>query len=248
MRIVSIGGLALFMLTSLVVSIRLFALWRTTRKVPELLLATALFSSGFLAYAVGTLSKLLTTASVDVRLTLTLIMLAIECSGMVALIAFAVRVFHPGKKAAMAFAALLCGCIAAGVCGEVLSGEIMRYTDSEPIYGPYVPLGLGARGLGPAWMAFECFRYHAKLRRQRALGLVSRLVVDRVLSWGVGIGATAVAYGFSVTHRLIYGTGLREHDWALAIVSLLALLSALCIAFAFFPPNRYRRWAASTES
>ena len=244
MRFASLLPLALFMLTSLVVSIRLVVLWRQTRKLPELLLATALFSTGFLAYAVGTASKLLTTASVDTRRSLTMIMMTIECIGIVALIAFALRVFHRGKKWPAAFAALLCAFVAAAVCAEVLSGEFLRYTDSERISGLYVPLGLAARGSGPAWMAFECFRYYAKLRRQLAIGLVPRLVVDRVLAWGIGIGASTLAYAFTVGHRLTYGTGIQEHDWAVGTVSLLALISSLCIAFAFFPPQRYRRWAS----
>ena len=244
MRLISLAPLALFMITSLVVSVRLVVLWRKTRKLPELLLATAMFSCGFLAYAVATALKLLTSGSTDLRLPLSVTMLTIECIGIVALIGFALQVFHRGKKWAMAVALLLCALLIAAVSAEVLTGEILRYSDSTPMAGPYIPLGLAARGSGPTWMAFECFRYHAKLRRQRALGLVPRLVVDRVLAWGIGIGASAIAYAFAIGHRLVYGTGLRDHDWALSTVSVLALVSSLCIAFAFFPPKRYRRWAS----
>ena len=127
--------------------------------------------------------------------------------------------------------------------GEIISNEYLRYSDSQPISGPYVPLGLAVRGAGPTWMAIECFRYYAKLRRQLALGLATPLVVHRVLLWGIGIGASAIAYAFSVGHRLVYGTGLREHDWAVTTVSLLALISAVSIGLAFFPPAPYRRWA-----
>jgi len=244
MRLLAVAPLALFMITSLVVSVRLVMLWQRTRKLPELLLATAMFSSGFLAYAVATALKLLVPGSLELRRWLSLTMLTIECVGIVALIGFARQVFHRGKKWATAFAILLCALLALAVSAEVLTGEILRYSDSYPITGPYVPLGLAARGSGPAWMAFECFRYHAKLRRQRALGLVPRLVVDRVLAWGIGIGASAIAYAFAIGHRLLYGTGLRDHDWALGVASLLALISSLCIAFAFFPPKSYRRWAS----
>jgi hypothetical protein len=248
MKAVSLVGLALFMLTSLVVGLRVLALWRTTRKLPELLLAIALLSTGFISYALATVGKLFVSGSEDLRRVLTLLGLVSECSGIGALIAFAWNVFHKHEKWAAFLASLLVAAILAAVFGEIYSDQILRYSDSEQISGPYLPLGLALRGTGPAWMSFECLRYHAKLRRQLALGLVSPLVVHRVLLWGVGIGASAIAYVLSVVHRIVYGTGLRAHDWALGTVSFLALISAICIGVAFFPPAAYRRWAEKNQN
>lgn len=247
MKLVALAGIAVFMLTSLVVGLRVLALWWRTRKLPELLLAIALLCVGFFAFAVGTAGKLLIEATFEVRSGLTLLGLVTEYTGTAALIAFAWRVFHPRESWAAAFTALLVCCMIGAATGEILSGEYMRYSDPQQISGPWVPLGLAARGAGPTWMAFECFRYFIKLRRRLQLGLAEPLVVHRVALWGIGIGASALAYVGSISHRLVYGTGLREHVWAISGISVLAMISAVSIFVAFFPPSAYRRWAQGSS-
>jgi len=241
-KVVSLLGLAWFMLTALVVSSRLLALSWRTRKLPELLLGLAVLCVGFLAFAVGTAGKLLLVGTPALRSSMTIVGLFIECSGQLALVAFSWRVFHPRSTAASAFGAVLAVFILAAFVGEIYSGQYLRYSDSLRSLGPFVPLGQIARGSAPAWMSFECFRFHRQLRRRLAIGLAEPMVVNRVVLWGVGIGATAVGYGFTTVHRLVYGLGLKEHVWAISTVSALGMVSAICLGTAFFPPAAYRRW------
>lgn len=242
MKPVAVACVALFMITSLIVGLRVLGRWQKTRKLPELLLAIALLSVGFFSFAVGTLGKLLIEANEPTKRALTILGLSIECVGVLALTAFAWRVFHPEKKWALSVALLLASAVGAAFLGELSSGEYFRYADSQLISGPYVPLGLAARGAGPAWMALECFRYYGMLKRRARLGLAEPFVVHRVLLWGIAIGASALAYITSIAHRLIYGTGLREHEWAVSMVAGFALVSAVGIALAFTPPRKYRVW------
>jgi len=235
MKVVALICLGSFMITSLIVGIRVAMLFSRTRKLPELLLSIALLFTGFLAFAVGTTAKIFVEGTEPLRRALVLAGLGTECVGVMALVAFSWRVFHPKSRAGTVFAVLVAAFIGAALIGEVSSDQYLRYSDSIPISGPWVPLGLAARGCGPAWVAFECFRYHAKLRKRARLGLAEPVVVRRVAAWGIALGASALAYVTSVTHRLVYGTGLREHDWAVALVSVLALVSAVGIALAFFP-------------
>lgn len=235
-------GLVLFMLTALVVGARVLLLHRATRKLPELLLGTALILVGFLCYAVGTAAKIWVPADESTRAFLTAVGLAIECLGQMALILFSWRVFHATERWAKLVAAALVSAIGFALAGELASGEYRRYADLTPISGPWVPLGLSARGAAPAWMAIECLAFYRKARRRLAIGLAEPIVVNRALLWGVGIGASALGYVVSVAHRLIYGTGLRAHELALGLVSALALVAAACISLAFFPPEAYRRW------
>lgn len=243
MKLLSLAGVVLFMLASLGVGARLLALYARSRKLPELLLGSALLCVGFLAYAVGTAGKLLLEATPETRSLLTILGLSIECVGHLSLVAFSWRVFHPRSRAAAGFAVLLALFICGTLAAEVSSGQHLRYSDLEPISGPELPLALSARASAPAWMALECFRFHAQLRRRLAIGLADPLVVQRVLLWGVGIGASALAYAGTVAHRLVFGTGLRVHVWALSSVSVLGTIAAVCIGLAFFPPSAYRRWA-----
>jgi len=242
MSLLSVGGVLLFMLTSLVIGSRIFALWVRTRRLPELLLAIAMLAVGFVAYAVGTAGKILVEGTPEQRAAFTLVGLSIECVGHVALIAFSWRVFHPKNARAGAFAGALVALIAVALVGEIRSGQFLRYSDMQPMEGPWLVLGLAARGAAPGWMAFECFRLHRRLRLRLRIGLADPLVVNRVLLWGLGIGATAAGFATSIVHRLMYGTGLRAHVWALTLVSGLATVAALCLALAFFPPAAYRRW------
>ncbi len=111
--------------------------------------------------------------------------------------------------------------------------------------GPWIPLGLATRGLAPSWIAFECFRFHAQLRRRVRIGLADPLVMHRVGLWGVAMTACALAYAVPIAHRLIYGTGIREHLWAISAVSALAMITAVSLWFAFLPPLKYREQMAS---
>ncbi len=242
MIVLSLAGLALFMLTALVVGLRLFGLFLRTRRLPELLLSVALLCVGFLPFAVGTAAKLLVTGSEGARFGFTIAGLVVETAGVLSLVAFAWRVFHADRAWAKVVAAVLAAAMVAAVAGEIGSGQLLRYSDAEPISGPIIPLALAARGLGPAWVSVECLRYHGMLRRRLRLGLAEPLVVHRVLLWGTALGASALGYAATVAHRIAFGTGLREHVWAVGLVSLLAMVSACGIALAFFPPARYRAW------
>jgi len=240
-KVVTLFGVALFMLTSAVVGIRLLWLYRQTRKLPELLMAIALLCSGFLAFAVGTAGKVLVEGAPSLRSSLTLLGLSIEYVGDAAMALFAWRVFHADKRWARGMIGLLALFGAVGFAGEVLSGEYLRYADSAPIQGPWIPLGLAARSLAPTWLAVECLRFHAQLRRRVRIGLADPLVMHRVGLWGTAMASSAVAYVVPIVHRLVYGTGLREHVWAISIVSALAMVAAVCLGIAFFPPRAYRR-------
>jgi len=213
---------------------------RRTRELPELLLGIALITVGFLCYAIGTAAKLLFSASEPTRGLFTMLGLGLEGLGQLPLIGFAWRVFHPRSRVAAVVAVALGLGIIGAFSGEVGSGQFLRYSDSVPAEGPWVPLGLLARGTAPAWMAFECLRFHRQLRRRLSVGLADPLVVNRVALWGWAMAASAMAYVTSLVHRALYGTGVREHLAAVSLVSALAMVAAVCLGLAAFPPRWYR--------
>ncbi|MEZ4220119.1 MAG: hypothetical protein R3B13_04250 [Polyangiaceae bacterium] len=244
MKVASLAGLLLFMVTALAIGTRLIFLHLRTRKLPELLMALALLCTGFLAYAVGTVGKLVGSASPETVATLVLVGLGIEYVGVISMTLFAWKVFHSDDRHGQVVAAAVTFAMALSLFGEVATEEYMRYGDTLRAQGPWIPLGLAARSLAPAWLAFECLRFHGKLRRRARIGLAEPLVVHRVGLWGIAMAASALAYVVPIAHRLVYGTGLREHVWALSIVSLLAMVAAICLGIAFFPPKKYRSRAS----
>lgn len=241
MKLFSALGVGLFMITSAAVGARLLLLWRRTRELPELLLTVALWCTGVLGFALGMIARLSAAAGGSA----TPIAVAALCSeyvGCGALAAFAWRVFHPRDAWAKALCGVLVVLLLGALVAEIASGQYVHYTDGSRISGPIVPLAIAARGLGPAWVSLECFRYHALLRRRLKLGLAEIAVVHRIALWGAAAAATAAGYAIAVVHRTVFGTGLQAHVWALDSVSLLAFVSAIGVGLAFFPPRFYRRW------
>src|ERR1043165_5159287 len=133
MKVVALICLGSFMITSLIVGIRVAMLFSRTRKLPELLLSIALLCTGFLAFAVGTTAKLFVEGTASLRRTLVLAGLSTECIGVLALVAFAWRVFPPKSPAATAFALLVATLIGGALIGEVSTDQFLRYSDSIPI-------------------------------------------------------------------------------------------------------------------
>ncbi|MFW6023259.1 MAG: hypothetical protein ACOC9O_00810 [Myxococcota bacterium] len=224
------------------VGLRLLRLWSITHLLPELLLAIGLLCTGLLGFAVEMLAKVAPGVPERAQLALALVGLAGEYAGAVALIVFARKVFHPRARWAGALAWLTVVALVAALLGEWLSEQYLHYVDAQPIEGPYVPLGIAARGFAPAWMAIDAFRYHGLIRRRARIGLAEPLVVHRVALWGTASAASAIGHAVGVTHRAIWGTGLEAHTWSLNLVAGLAFVSAACIGLAFFPPPVYRRW------
>ena len=242
MKALSILGVGLFMLTSAAVGGRLLLLWRRTRELPELLLTIALWCTGVLGFALGMVARLSVAGGGTNEMPIAVAALCSEYVGCAALVAFAWRVFHPKEVWAKALCGALLVLLLGALVAEIASGQFVHYSDGSRITGPIVPLALATRGLGPAWVSFECFRYHALLRRRLKLGLAEISVVHRIAAWGTASLATALGYAISAVHRAVFGTGLQAHAWALGSVSLLAFVSAIGLGLAFFPPRFYRRW------
>lgn len=239
MRIVSLTGLVLFMLVSLAVGGRL--LWRGGRnRVPELLMGVALFCAGFLAFALGTAGKLFLDASETTRMGLTILGLSLEYVGNIAMALFAWRVFHRRSMIAMAVTTLFALAVCTALTLEITTGEYLRYSDAIATEEPWIPLALVVRAFAPGWLSFECFRFHASLRKRLRLGLAKRIVVHRVALWGVAMLCVTAGYSVSIVHRLLFGTGIAAHPWAVASVATGLLVAAVALGWAFFPPQGYR--------
>jgi hypothetical protein len=234
---ISVAGLLLSMVASLVVGSRVLALWWRTRKLPELLLAVATLCVGFIAYAVGTAGKILVEGTPELRASFTLIGLSIECIGHVALVAFSWRVFRPREAWAGGLAGLADGADCRGARRRGRLGRAASLLRHDPHLG-----ALGALRARRPWRGAHLDGHRVlpapfQVAPAPAHRLAEPLVVNRVLLWGVAIGCPALGFAVSVAHRLVYGTGLRAHVWALSTVSLLATVSAVALSLAFLSPQ-----------
>ena len=90
-----------------------------------------------------------------------------------------------------------------------------------------------------AWAGYECFNYHAMLKKRVALGLSDSMTAHRFWLWGIASLATVTTIGLDLAFWLTSGASLASHPIGLHTMSLLGVVGVVSIALAFFPPAAY---------
>jgi hypothetical protein len=230
-------GFASFIAVSLVVGVRLLALARRTRKLPELAIGLDLVLAGAIGYSLllAAESLHLLPAPLDGLGSFAGVLGISVGSGFVAL--FSRQVFRPSDRGSRAALVAVVAWLALGVYGSwgLHVGRVS--TGVGGWLGHWAPnLGiLAAYG----WSTFESLRYYALMRRRVRLGIADPLVANRFLLWGLGtLAVSAVALLHLVAQLL--GTYELPPSFV-SLVSALVLVAAVAEWLAFFPPAAYRR-------
>lgn len=228
MQIVGVLGFAAFTLVSFAVGLRALGIGVRSRQLPELTLGGALVLSG----GIGGVLVLLGRAGGGVGGEgLIVAATSIMSVGAALLALFTWRVFRPAEAWATGVFAGLLGALAVSAVARVLTGE------TDPNHpGLFTWLGLLARMAVFAWASGEALREHAAARRRCAIGLSDPLVANRLLLWGVGLGAAFFIWVNSAVQLLRRNS---EPMWLL--IAVLGLTCAGALWLAFFPPEAYRR-------
>jgi hypothetical protein len=234
-ELLGLVGFGSFLAVSFAVGVRLVALARRTRRLPELAIGLNCLLAGSFGYALllAAESLRLLPSPQDGWASFAGVACISAGAGCVAL--FSRRVFRPGAWAAGAALVLLAGWLALGVWGS----WVLHVEDAAG--GPGVWLGRWAPNLGLlaayAWAGAEPLRYRARLRRRARLGFGDPLVANRMLLWGAGTVAIA---SIALLHLAAQLAGHYELPPALVgPVSLCALAAAATQWLAFLPPRGY---------
>lgn len=237
---VAIGFVA-FMVSSLVIGVRLLVLWHRTRRLPELLIACGILGIGPVGFAFtlgakssGETLPALASACFAAALLST-------AGGAFATAIFNWRVFRPDVPALP----LLVGAVAlAFVAAFLWEAVATGFADPNAAgYGFRLQTTLSTAIL--LWGAAESLRYFTMMRRRARLGLADPLVTNRFLLWGFGIGAAGVGSAISVTAQLVTGQHFLAVPWLTISNSLHGLTAAVLMWVAFIPPGFYRRFIES---
>jgi hypothetical protein len=158
--------------------------------------------------------------------------------GYACLMLFTLRVFRPNAAWAKALAGATV--LAMVVCSVVYGLEL----NSESPRRPNEMLGLtlfssGAIGVAYFWTMIESLTYYRQLRLRMKLGLAQASVANRVLLWGMMSLAAGSAVVLSTAGVL---AGSFMTPTMITMMSLLGLVHAGCLFFAFHPPAWYRAW------
>jgi hypothetical protein len=239
-------GVGIFLLSCLVVGLRLLGLAARTRQMPELALGVTLFASGGLGgilYFLGTsraeeLGALAVWVRGGGRLCLT--------AGALTLWGFTWRVFRRDTRWAAGLFSLASCAVAGAFLGEGLTSGF----SGASFDAVWSQLGVVARALAYLWAAIESLRYFGLLRRRLRLGLADPVLVNRFLLWGIAASTAFGIYAVALLNLLEssphdVAAGVFSPAWAL-VTSVLGLTSAACMWLAFLPPALYRRWIEST--
>jgi hypothetical protein len=244
MQLATAAFLAVFLLTSLAVGIRLVALHLRTRRPPELLIGMGILGVGPLG-----MGGLLVAAGLDAAgsgaapYAAGIAALAIVV-GFVAAGLFNWQVYRPESTAARLVIGIgvLLGGIGFGI-------EIGTTGFADPLHpGPGIVLITTCNALTLIWGATESLLYWRLMRRRLALGLAEPRVTNRFLLYGVGIGSAGAGAIISRAAQELLGKGMAEMPLLMLSNSLFGLVAAVCMGVAFLPPRAWRRWIAGSAS
>lgn len=243
MGLLAVVSLGVFVLVGAGVGIRLLALARRTRGLPELVLGAGLAGVCF-----GTLPALVATVALEVgpigfRKALFVAGLIPIGLFVASFHLFTWSVFRRRSRmaGALALAAAALSLVDVAGIGWV---RIAHETDIEAQTRPWA-LGLMALfAAGFAWTGVESMLYHAAMRRRAALGLADPAVANRFLLWGLAALA-AIACMLGVGMAKVYGVKVVAHPGTQLLMGTAGLLVAGCWYLAFLPPAFYTRWLAA---
>jgi hypothetical protein len=231
-------GPTLFVLTALVVGVRVLQQSRRTRSTPERTIGVVLLSAGVFGYTlIGGVPLVPGLSLTDLHLSVALGDLALNV-GCVALYLNTWRSFRPNQVwAAGVFAAAIAVLAATSIASLWTASFTLPYHE-RPWWHV---VGLTCQCLAFLWTSIESLGLWAQLRPRVRLGLVSPIVAGRILMWGSAAGWAFVLFtGYAVIwyrqQSLIPSFG------AIAVLSVPGISAAAAVWLAFYPPDVWERW------
>jgi len=228
---VGLAGMAAFNAASYAVGVRLLALARRTRGLPETAIGASFLLAGGVAATGGLAARFLAPGFAGHALVSGMASLALH-GGVAFLIFFVWRVFRPRARWAAALAGFLLTGLATGFLGPALTTGFLA--PAEPVF---TAISLVARIGLYAWAGLESLRCWAQGRRRLTLGLADPVVVNRFLLWGLGVLAVLGIWLDSARQLLAQGDAQASDG----VVAVLGFLCAGCLWLAFFPSAAWRR-------
>jgi hypothetical protein len=227
-------GTLVQLLADLVVGVRLLALARRTRKLPETAFGVALVLLGGVGYPLSIAARSGVVDAPSTAGTLLALGLLAQNAGCAALYVFLWRVFRPRAAWALGIVGVALGTLAWSVPGEFLTDGFWGGIDGGFFYWA----GLGARAGAFVWATAESGLYHARMRRRLALGLADPVVTDRFRLWTIASASVLAAFAVFSAARAS-GIDPTTSPVVLGATSAGGLVAGVTLWLAFMPPRAY---------
>jgi hypothetical protein len=242
---------AAFCLFCLWIGARLLLLGQRSGSAPERLLGLGLGLTGGVGYGVliaVSLTRQARGEAPDALLTWgSGLGKGIHDLGVVAFLAFVVRVFRPGVTWARGLAAAMAAVMAVGFVGYGLDGGFVHGRPE----GFWYWLEFATIGTYPVWSGTEALLYYGQMKKRRALGLADALVTDRFRIWAVASLFTFLAIwtvSLPAILGLPYETQIRVAPLAMLVTAVWGSGAIASYWLTFFPPAWYRTRLAAPET
>jgi len=219
-----------------VIGVRLLALARRTRGLPELLIGAAFVLAGVFGIGFSLLRAILPVSD-GARMELAAASsLGMHC-GVSCIAAFTWRVFRPADLGGRIAFATLAALLLASLVRELAALEPARVAA-----GMSALWSVSVCATVYLWAAFESARYYLLLRRRVRIGIGEPFVAAQMLCWSIGSLAIALGWLRDIALKL---TGTDTGEVGSYVTTLLVALCAAAYWLAFFPPARFRRWVTA---
>jgi len=224
------------LVTGLAVGVRLLALYRRTRGIPELVFGLAALAT----CVAGFVRVWLVSRGGDAPPW----MVGLAQLGFALLIAGAPfgmalgtwKVFRPDEGWARALALGL---------GAVLAASVPTlWLPESAQMGRTVVLLLAATAVS-VWNAGEALLHHGKLRRRMRLGLADALTTQQFLCWGVAMVANTATRLLALFSIAVARVEPLQNPGYMLPAAMLGFATLSLLYLAFFPPLAYQDWLAS---
>jgi hypothetical protein len=233
--VAAVGGGA-FVVASLIVSLRLLALARRTRQLPEFLIGLGLLLMGGVGYPLSTAARLLGDEP-SLQAALYVVHALLTLTGQSAVAVFNWRVFRSDSAWARGVAFAFMASLAGLLLWQTVTPGWRDHTAT--LAGPWSYLTVWSLFV-LGWAGCESLLYHAKLRKRSFLGLADPVTTDRLRLWSIAMLAAFTTSFLAWTLRTL-GIPMTPTLTGI-IVGPLGIVSACAMWLAFLPPDRYLHW------
>lgn len=228
-------GLLAFLISSVTIGVRLLMFGARTGNVPEIAIGLGFVVGAVVGYVPETIVLSTDLMSPEVESAVLAVTQIALRGAPVAILVFTIAVFRPSETWARALGAVI---LAALVVSWIAFPNTRIYAQNTMDVLWYDVFAV-FRSLAAAWGATESFLFYRRARLQVRLGLISPLLADRFLLWGLGLTALTALLGTTIWAALL-GIDPATSGWVL-LESLLGSIGAFTLWLTFFPTAAYKR-------
>lgn len=228
-------GLLAFLISSVAIGVRLLIIGTRNGTVPELAIGLGFVVGAVVGYVPETivLSADLMSPEVETQV-LEITQIALR-GAPVAILVFTISVFRPTEIWAKALGVLILAALV--VSWVAFPNTRINAQSSMEVF--WYDVFAVFRSLAAAWGATESFLFYKRAKLQVKLGLISPVLADRFLLWGIGLTALTALLGTTIWAALL-GIDPATPGWVL-LESLLGSVGAFTLWLTFFPTAAYKR-------